>query len=157
MQALILALAAFIVTGAVLRRQTPTGYRPARQQQRQDVDGIAPHIERAAALLDQLRELDDLQTSLELCAPRERAQALRLEWVNHSGSTHRTSLWMDGTDTTGAVLAAAIREREALRTSLLEEIRAAYLRECVTGTDTATGAGTPSGIVTETTREGGAV
>ncbi len=157
MQALILTLAAFIVTGVALRRQTPTGSRPARQQQRQDVDGIAPHIERAAALLDQLRELDDLQTSLELCAPMERAQALRLEWVNHSGSTHSTRFWMDGTDTTGAVLAAAIREREALRASLLEEIRAAYLRECVTGTDTATGAGTPSGIVTETTREGGAV
>ena len=153
MQALILTLAAFIVTGAALRRQTPTGSRPARQQQRQDVDGIAPHIERAAALLDQLRELDDLQTSLELCAPRERAQALRMEWTNNNGCTHRTSLWMDGTDTTGAVLAAAIREREALRTSLLEEIRAAYLRECVTVTDTAA----PSGNVTETTREGGAV
>lgn len=103
--------------------------------------------------MDQLRELDDLQTSLELCAPRERAQALRLEWVNHNGSAHSASMWMDGTDTTGAVLAAAIREREVLRTSLLEEIRAAYLRECVTGTDTAT----PSGNVTETTREGGAV
>lgn len=131
MQALILTLAAFIVTGAALRRQSPTGSRPAPAQ-RTDLEGIAPHIERAAALLDQLRELDDLQTSLELCAPRERAQALRLEWVNHNGSAHRTSIWMDGTDSTGAVLAAAIRERETLRASLLEEIRAAYLPDGVT-------------------------
>ena len=154
MYAMICVLAALAVMGAAIKRQqTTTGTAPARQQQRQDVDGIAPHIERAAALLDQLRELDDLQTSLELCAPREKAQALRLEWVNHNGSSHSTSIWMDGTDSTGAVLAAAIRERETLRTSLLEEIRAAYLRECVTGTDTAT----PSGNVTETAREGGAV
>lgn len=132
MQAIILTLVAAIITGAALRRQTTTGTAPARQQQRQDVDGIAPHIERAAALLDQLRELDDLQTSLELCAPRERAQALRMEWTNHNGSTHSTRLWMDGTDTTGAVLAAAIRERETLRASLLEEIRAAYLPNGVT-------------------------
>lgn len=131
MQALILTLAAFIVTGAALRRQSPTGSRPAPAQ-RTDLDGIAPHIERAAALLDQLRELDDLQTSLELCAPRERAQALRLEWTNHNGSTHSTSIWMDGTDSTGAVLAATIRERETLRASLLEEIRAAYLPNGVT-------------------------
>lgn len=152
MQAMICVLGALVVMGlAISRNQQPTSSRQTAQ--RTDIDGIAPHIERAAALLDQLRELDDLQTSLELCAPRERAQALRMEWTNHNGSTHRTSLWMDGTDTTGAVLAAAIREREALRASLLEEIRAAYLRECVTGTDTAT----PSGNVTETTREGGAV
>lgn len=131
MQALILTLAAFIVTGAALRRHSPTGSRPTPAQ-RTDLEGIAPHIERAAALLDQLRELDDLQTSLELCAPREKAQALRLEWVNHNGSAHRTSIWMDGTDSTGAVLAATIRERETLRASLLEEIRAAYLPDGVT-------------------------
>lgn len=131
MQALILTLAAFIVTGAALRRHSPTGSRPTPAQ-RTDLEGIAPHIERAAALLDQLRELDDLQTSLELCAPREKAQALRLEWVNHNGSAHRTSIWMDGTDSTGAVLAATIKERETLRASLLEEIRAAYLPDGVT-------------------------
>ena len=133
MYAMICVLAALVVTGAAIsKQQTTTGTAPARQQQRQDVDGIAPHIERAAALLDQLRELDDLQTSLELCAPRERAQALRMEWTNHNGSTHSTRLWMDGTDTTGAVLAAAIRERDTLLASLLEEIRAAYLPNGVT-------------------------
>ena len=159
MYAMICVLAALVVMGlAISRNQQPTSSRPTAQ--RTDIDGIAPHIERAAALLDQLRELDDLQTSLELCAPRERAQALRLEWVNHNGSTHRTSIWMDGTDSTGAVLAATIRERETLRASLLEEIRAAYLRECVTGTDGSCcgeSCGSPSHTVTETTREGGAV
>ena len=153
MKALVVILAAFVAAAIAAKRgQLPQTDRGS-ERQRTDIEGIAPHIERAAALLDQLRELDDLQTSLELCAPRDRAQALRMEWTNHNGSTHRTSLWMDGTDTTGAVLAAAIREREALRTSLLEEIQAAYLRECVTVTDTAI----PSGNVTETTREGGAV
>ena len=160
MQAMICVLGALVVMGlAICRNQnTTTGSRQTAQ--RTDLEGIAPHIERAAALLDQLRELDDLQTSLELCAPRERAQALRLEWVNHNGSAHRTSIWMDGTDSTGAVLAAAIRERETLRASLLEEIRAAYLRECVTGTDGSCcgeSCGSPSHTVTETTREGGAV
>ena len=157
MYAMICVLASIVVMGLAISRNQNTTTGSRQTAQRTDLEGIAPHIERAAALLDQLRELDDLQTSLELCAPRERAQALRLEWVNHNGSTHRTSIWMDGTDSTGAVLAATIRERETLRASLLEEIRAAYLRECVTGTDTVTGVGTPSGIVTETTREGGAV
>ena len=153
MYAMICVLASIVVMGLTISRNQNTTTGNRQTAQRTDLEGIAPHIERAAALLDQLRELDDLQTSLELCAPRERAQALRLEWVNHNGSAHRTSIWMDGTDSTGAVLAATIRERETLRASLLEEIRAAYSRECVTGTDTAT----PSGIVTETTREGGAV
>lgn len=153
MQAMICVLGALVVMGLAISRNQNTTTGSRQTAQRTDLEGIAPHIERAAALLDQLRELDDLQTSLELCAPRERAQALRLEWVNHNGSAHRTSIWMDGTDSTGAVLAATIRERETLRASLLEEIRAAYSRECVTGTDTAT----PSGNVTETTREGGAV
>lgn len=153
MYAMICVLASIVVMGLAISRNQNTTTGSRQTAQRTDLEGIAPHIERAAALLDQLRELDDLQTSLELCAPRERAQALRLEWVNHNGSAHRTSIWMDGTDSTGAVLAATIRERETLRASLLDEIRAAYLRECVTGTDTAT----PSGNVTETTREGGAV
>ena len=131
MQAMICVLGALVVMGlAISRNQQPTSSRQTAQ--RTDIDGIAPHIERAAALLDQLRELDDLQTSLELCAPRERAQALRLEWVNHNGSAHRTSIWMDGTDSTGAVLAATIRERETLRASLLDEISAAYLPNGVT-------------------------
>lgn len=131
MQAMICVLGALVVMGlAISRNQQPTSSRQTAQ--RTDIDGIAPHIERAAALLDQLRELDDLQTSLELCAPRERAQALRLEWVNHNGSAHRTSIWMDGTDSTGAVLAATIKERETLRASLLDEIRAAYLPNGVT-------------------------
>ena len=131
MQAMICVLGALVVMGlAISRNQQPTSSRQTAQ--RTDIDGIAPHIERAAALLDQLRELDDLQTSLELCAPRERAQALRLEWVNNNGSAHRTSIWMDGTDSTGAVLAATIKERETLRASLLDEIRAAYLPNGVT-------------------------
>ena len=159
MKALVVILAAFVAAAIAAKRgQLPQTDRGS-ERQRTDVDGIAPHIERAAALLDQLRELDDLQTSLELCAPRERAQALQLEWVNHNGSAHRTSIWMDGTDSTGAVLAAAIRERDTLRASLLEEIRAAYLRECVTGTDGSCcgeSCGSPSHTVTETTRKGGA-
>lgn len=153
MQALILTLAAFIVTGVAIRRRELTTDRQQRQQrqQRTDIDGIAPHIERAAALLDQLRELDDLRTSLELCAPRERAQALQLEWVNHNGSRHAAKVWMDGRASTGSIIAAAAEERELLRSALLDEIQAAYL-PCVTGT----GSASPSYVVTETERKGGA-
>lgn len=159
MQAIIVVLAAFVCAGLAIHRNQQQSTGSSSTAQRTDIDGIAPHIERAAAILEQLRELDDLQTSLELCAPRERAQALRMEWTNHNGSTHRTSLWMDGTDSTGAVLAAAIRERDTLRASLLEEIRAAYSVECVTGTDGSRcgeSCGSPSYAVTETTRKGGA-
>lgn len=152
MQAIILTLGAFIAAGLLFSKQSPEG-KPPPSRQRTDLDGISPHIERAAHLLDSIHELDDLLTSADLCAPMERAQALSLEWTNHSGSHHKTKLWMDGTGSTQAIRAAATEERERLRTALLEEIRAAYLRECVTGTDTAT----PSGNVTETTREGGAV
>lgn len=127
MYAMICVLAALVVTGAAIsKQQTTTGTAPARQQQRQDVDGIEPHIKRAAALLDQLHELNDLITSAEVCAPREKAQALRLEWVNHNGSTHSTSIWMDGTDSTDRIRAAAERERDTVRAALLDEIRAAY-------------------------------
>ena len=152
MQAIILTLGAFIAAGLLFSKQSPEG-KPSPSRQRTDLDGISPHIERAAHLLDSIHELDDLLTSADLCAPMERAQALSLEWTNHSGSHHKTKLWMDGTGSTQAIRAAATEERERLRTALLDEIRAAYLRECVTGTDTAT----PSGNVTETTREGGAV
>lgn len=137
MRAAIIIIAAFICMGLAVSRQKSSGWS-CTTLQRTDLDGIAPHIERAAALLDQLRELDDLQTSLELCAPRERAQALRMEWTNHNGSTHAANIWMDGSNSTGDILAATIREREALRTSLLDEIRAAYSVQCVTGTITGT-------------------
>lgn len=151
MQAMICVLGALVVMGlAISRNQQPTSSRPTAQ--RTDIDGIAPHIERAAALLYQLRELDDLQTSLELCAPRERAQALRLEWVNHNGSTHTTSVWMDGSSSTGDILAATIRERQTIRAALLDEIRAAYSGDGVTETIM----GTAPHTVTETRKEGAA-
>lgn len=137
MAAIVTALAAFVAAGMAVSRQKSSGWS-CTTAQRTDLDGISPHIERAAALLDQLRELDDLQTSLELCAPRERAQALRMEWTNHNGSRHAAQVWMDGSGSTGDILAATIREREQLRTSLLDEIRAAYSAQCVTGTITQT-------------------
>lgn len=137
MAAIVTALAAFIAAGMAVSRQKSSGWS-CTTTQRTDLDGISPHIERAAALLDQLRELDDLQTSLELCAPRERAQALQLEWTNHNGSRHAAQVWMDGSGSTGDILTATIREREALRTALLDEIRAAYSAQCVTGTITQT-------------------
>lgn len=137
MAAIITALAAFAAAGMAASRQKSSGWS-CTTAQRTDLDGISPHIERAAALLDQLRELDDLQTSLELCAPRERAQALQLEWTNHNGSRHAAQVWMDGSNSTRDILTATIREREALRTALLEEIRAAYSVQCVTGTITQT-------------------
>lgn len=139
MKALVVMLAAFVAAAiAVKRGQLPPDPDRHPERQRSDLEGIAPHIERAAALLDQLRELDDLQTSLELCAPRERAQALRMEWTNHNGSTHRTCLWMDGSNSTDSIKAAAASEREQLRAALLDEIRAAYSGECVAGTITGT-------------------
>lgn len=151
MKALVVILAAFVAAAiAVKRGQLPQTDRGS-ERQRTDVDGIAPHIERAAAILEQLRELDDLQTSLELCAPRERAQALQLEWVNHNGSRHAAKVWMDGSASTGSIIAAAAEERELLRSALLDEIQAAYL-PCVTGT----GSASPSYAVTETERKGGA-
>lgn len=147
MYAMICVLASIVVMGLAISRNQNTTTGNRQTAQRTDLEGIAPHIERAAALLDQLRELDDLQTSLELCAPRERAQALRLEWVNHNGSTHSTSMWMDGTDSTDRIRAAAERERETVRAALLDEIRASYLP---TYSDT----GTLTGTTTTTTGEG---
>ena len=142
MQAMICVLAAFVCMALAIRRRELTEDRQQRQQ-RTDVDGIAPHIERAAAILEQLRELDDLQTSLELCAPRERAQALQLEWVNHNGSRHAVRVWMDGSASTGSLIAAAAEERAALRSALLDEISAAY----------SAGAYSDTGTLTDTTRK----
>lgn len=157
MKALVIVLAAFIAAAiAVKRGQLPQDTDRHPERQRSDVEGIAPHIERAAALLEQLRELDDLRTSLELCRPRERAQALQLEWTNHNGSRHATRIWMDGHTSTASVLAAAIQERELLCTSLLDEIRAAYLGECVTetgGSCSGRSCGNPSHAVTDTDTE----
>ena len=132
MQAIIVVLAAFVCAGLAIHRNQQQSTGSSSTAQRTDIDGIAPHIERAAALLDQLRELDDLQTSLELCAPRERAQALQLEWVNHNGSRHAAKVWMDGRASTGSIIAAAAEERELLRSALLDEISAAYSAHGVT-------------------------
>ena len=134
MKAMIVMIAAFLAAAYAIRHGRQQPERQPDRRQRDDLEGIAPHIERAAELLDQLRELDDLHTSLELCAPRERAQALQLEWTNHNGSRHAARIWMDGHSSTASVMAAATQEREMLCTSLLEEIRAAYSAECVTET-----------------------
>lgn len=143
MQAIIVVLAAFVCAALAIHRNQQQSTGSSSTAQRTDVDGIAPHIERAAAILEQLRELDDLQTSLELCAPRERAQALQLEWVNHNGSRHAAKVWMDGSASTGSLIAAAAEERAALRSALLEEIRAAY----------SAGAYSDTGTLTDTTRK----
>lgn len=136
MKAFIIVLAAFIAAGIAARRRDPEGQHDRRTlRQRSDLDGIAPHIERASYLIEQLRELDDLITSADVCAPRERAQALQLEWTNHNGSRHAARVWMDGTDSTAAVKAAATTERALLFSSLLREIEAAYMDGVTTETD----------------------
>ena len=141
MKAFVIMLAAFVAAAIAIKRGRLPQDERHPERQRSDLEGIAPHIERAADLLGQLRELDDLCTSLELCAPRERAQALQLEWTNHNGSRHAARIWMDGHSSTASVMAAATQEREMLCTSLLEEIRAAYSAECVTESDRSSSGG----------------
>lgn len=138
MQAFMILIIGGLVVWIALHRQGDPPKTHPTNKQRTDLDGIDPHIKRAAELLDQLHELDDLLTSAELCAPRERAQSLRLEWTNHSGSTHSTKIWLDGNGSTQSIRSAAMAEREQLKATLLSEIRAAYSGDGVTETITGT-------------------
>lgn len=110
---------------------------PPAPPQRNDLNGILPHVERAARIAQQLKELEDLQTSLDLCAPREYAQAVRMEWVNRNGNSHRVTMWADGTQSTAQMKAAAAYEKEFLTRSLLSEISLAYCGTSETITETA--------------------
>lgn len=58
MKALVIVLAALIAAAIAAKRgQLPPDPDRHPERQRSDLDRIAPHIERAAALLDQLREV----------------------------------------------------------------------------------------------------
>lgn len=117
------------------RRTAPS--RPGGQSA--DFAHIAPHIQRAAELAEEIRELDDLRISLELSAPRERARPVKLEWANVAGERlHRASIFADGSASTAALLRSVEAERAELLRALLREVCGAYFGTAVTATTTET-------------------
>ena len=138
------AAAAWVMSAAVWaavlaaihdRRTAPS--RPGGQSA--DFARIAPHVERAAELAAEIKELDDLRISLELSAPRERARPVKLEWANVAGERlHRASIFCDGQQSTAALLQSVEAERRELLRALLREVCAAYHGDVVTATTTET-------------------
>lgn len=117
------------------RRTAPS--RPGGQST--DFQRIAPHIQRAAELAAEIRELDDLRISLELSAPRERARPVKLEWAATAGERlHRASIFADGSASTAALLRSVEAERAELLRALLREVCGAYFGTAVTATTTET-------------------
>lgn len=117
------------------RRTAPR--RPGGQSA--DFARIAPHIQRAAELAEEIRELDDLRISLELSAPRERARPVKLEWANVAGERlHRASIFADGSASTAALLRSVEAERAELLRALLREVCGAYFGTAVTAATTET-------------------
>lgn len=117
------------------RRTAPS--RPGGQCT--DFAHVAPHVERAAELAAEIKELDDLRISLELSAPRERARPVKLEWANVAGERlHRASIFCDGQQSTAALLRSVEAERRELLRALLREVAGAFWGTAVTGATTET-------------------
>lgn len=117
------------------RRTAPR--RPGGQSA--DFVRVAPHVERAAELAAEIKELDDLRISLEISAPRERARPVKLEWANVAGERlHRASIFADGSASTTALLQSVEAERRELLRALLKEVNSAYHGDAVTATTTET-------------------
>ena len=126
---------AFVAAAIYDRRTAPN--RPGGQCC--DFQRIAPHIQRAAELAEEIRELDDLRITLEITAPRERARPVRLEWANVNGEKlHRASIFADGQQSTAALLRSVEAERAELLRALLREVNAAYHGDAVTQANTET-------------------
>lgn len=126
---------AFVAAAVYDRRTAPS--RPGGQSA--DFVRIAPHVQRAAELAAEIKELDDLRISLELSAPRERARPVRLEWATTAGERlHRASIFCDGQQSTAALLRSVEAERAELLRALLREVCAAYHGDAVTATTTET-------------------
>lgn len=126
---------AFVAAAIYDRRTAPS--RPGGQSA--DFARVAPHVERAAELAAEIKELDDLRISLEISAPRERARPVKLEWANVAGERlHRASIFCDGQQSTAALLRSVEAERRELLRALLREVNAAYHGDAVTVTTTET-------------------
>lgn len=126
---------AFVAAAIYDRRTAP--HRPGGQST--DFQRIAPHVERAAELAAEIKELDDLRISLEISAPRERARPVRLEWATTAGERlHRASIFCDGQQSTAALLRSVEAERTELLRALLREVNAAYHGDAVTQATTET-------------------
>lgn len=124
------------VLAAIYDRRTAPN-RPGGQST--DFQRIAPHVERAAELAEEIRELDDLRISLEISAPRERARPIKLEWANVNGERlHRASIFCDGQQSTAALLQSVEAERRELLRALLREIAGAFWGTAVTQATTET-------------------
>lgn len=125
----------FVAAAIYDRRTAPS--RPGGQSA--DFVRVAPHVERAAELAAEIKELDDLRISLELSAPRERARPVRLEWATTAGERlHRASIFCDGQQSTAALLRSVEAERRELLRALLREVCGAYYGTAVTQATTET-------------------
>lgn len=126
---------AFVAAAIHDRRTAPS--RPGGQCT--DFARIAPHIQRAAELAEEIREIDDLRITLEITAPRERARPVRLEWANVNGEKlHRASIFADGQQSTAALLQSVEAERRELLRALLREVAGAFWGTAVTQATTET-------------------
>lgn len=125
----------FVAAAIYDRRTAPN--RPGGQSS--DFTRISPHVERAAELAAEIKELDDLRTTLEITAPRERARPVRLEWATTAGERlHRASIFCDGQQSTAALLRSVEAERTELLRALLREVCGAYYGTAVTQATTET-------------------
>lgn len=126
---------AFVAAAIYDRRAAPS--RPGGQST--DFQRVAPHIQRAAELAEEIKELDDLRITLEVSAPRERARPVKLEWANVAGERlHRASIFADGSASTAALLQSVEAERRELLRALLKEVAGAFWGTAVTQATTET-------------------
>lgn len=123
---IVLAVAGLVLHRAAMPSKTPPALPPTAVN--------FPAIEKQAAKVSEITEriqiLERMIVDIEMTDPDELHTAFRTTW--ESGGKNRTyDFWSDGISGTSAdMLTLATRERDRLRTSLLEEIDKLYRLRC---------------------------
>lgn len=125
-----------IVAGLVLRQAAmPTKPPPALPPTVVNFPAIEKQAAKVAEITERIQILERMIVDIEMTDPDELHTNFRTTW--ESGGKNRTyDFWSDGISGTSAdMLTLATRERDRLRTSLLEEIDRLYRLRCTQNYD----------------------
>lgn len=120
-----------IVAGLVLRRAAmPTKSPPALPPTVVNFPAIEKQAAKVAEITERIQILERMIVDIEMTDPDELHTNFRTTWES-GGKNRAYDFWSDGISGTSAdMLTLATRERDRLRTSLLEEIDRLYRLRC---------------------------
>lgn len=121
---IVLAVAGLVLHRAAMPSQTPPA--PAAI----NFPAVEKQAAKVAEITERIQVLERMIVDIEMTDPDELHTAFRTTWES-GGKNRAYDFWSDGISGTSAdMLTLATRERDRLRTSLLEEIDRLYRLRC---------------------------